>query len=222
MATKPRFNRFSGFLVVRHVAGHKVRVKPSFGDWVSAHHIHRRFASRLGAQHIATTRALACLSAVVRQHRPKTVLEFGAGIGTLTYLLLGVRDPRLNVVALETNPFCLAQLERNIPEEFKPRLTVIATAGSVPQMHFDLIVVDGRLPATQDWAFLQRGTVLFVEGDREYQCSKLMRIARTKNLVCDLDKQSFGELSLGRQKTRFGFYVPIFRRRKTCRVGVTE
>ena len=136
-----------------------MRVKPGFGDWVSAHHIHRRFASRLGAQHIATTRALACLSAVVRQHRPKTVLEFGAGIGTLTYLLLGVRDPRLNVVALETNPFCLAQLERNIPEEFKPRLTVIPTAGSVPQMHFDLIVVDGRLPATQDWAFLQRGTV---------------------------------------------------------------
>jgi hypothetical protein len=130
-----------------------------------------------------------------------------------------VRDPRLNVVALETNPFCLAQLERNIPEDFKPRLAVIATAGSVPQMHFDLIVVDGRLPATQDWAFLQRGTVLFVEGDPEYQCSKLMRIARTKNLVCDLDKQSFGELSLGRQKTRFGFYVPIFRRRKTCRVG---
>jgi len=107
------------------------------------------------------------------------------------------------VVALETNPFCLAQLERNIPEEFKPRLTVIAAGGPVPDIHFDLIVVDGRLPAMPDWAFLQRGTVLFVEGDREYQCSKLMRIARTKNLVCDLDKQSFGELSLGRRKTRF-------------------
>ena len=199
-----------------------MRVKPSFGDWVSAYRIHLRFASRLGAQHIATTRAVACLSAVVRRHRPKTVLEFGAGIGTLTYLLLSGRDPPLNVVAFETNPFCLAQLQRNIPEEFKPRLTVIAPGGSVPDIHFDLIIVDGRLPATQDWAFLQRGTVLFVEGDREYQCSKLMRIARTKNLVCDLDKQSFGELSLGRRKMRFGLYVPVFRRRKTCRIGIAE
>jgi len=97
------------------------------------------------------------------------VLEFGAGIGTLTYLLLGVRDPRLNVVALETNPFCLAQLERNIPEEFKPRLTVIPTAGSVPQMHFDLIVVDGRL--------LRRRTGLSCNEERFFSSKEIANIS---------------------------------------------
>jgi predicted O-methyltransferase YrrM len=96
-----------------------MRVIPDLGDWLTAYRVHRRFASRLGAKHIATRRALVCLSTVVRKHQPKAVLEFGTGIGTITYLLLSA-SPELNVVGVEADPFCLEQLERNIPQEFKP------------------------------------------------------------------------------------------------------
>jgi len=51
------------------------------------------------------------------------VLEFGAGIGTITYLLLSVR-PEPNLIAVDANEFCLEQLERNIPDEFRSRLKI--------------------------------------------------------------------------------------------------
>src|SRR5215831_17965074 len=99
--------------------GSGMRVRPKLNDCVSVYRVYRRFAARPGSEHIATWRALACLSALVRLRQPEKVLEFGTGIGTITYLLL-TSLPQLNVVGLETNPFCLAQLDRNIPDELKP------------------------------------------------------------------------------------------------------
>ena len=197
----------------------QMRVTSNFGDWVSAHYVHRRFASRPGAEHIATRRALACLSAVARLHEPETVLEFGMGIGTITYLLLSTL-PKLNVIGLETNPFCLTQLDRNIPDELKPRLRVVTERNATLDGPFDLVVIDGRLPAADNWSFLRQGTIFFIEGNRAGQCATLIRIANSKNLVFDLEKQSIGEAYLSWRKTRLGIPRPIRTRRKTCRIGV--
>ena len=197
----------------------QMRVTPNFVDWASACCVHRRFASRPGAEHIATRRALACLSAVVRLHEPTTVLEFGMGIGTITYLLLSTL-PRLNLIGLEANPFCLAQLDRNIPDELKPRLRIVTERNATLDGRFDLVVIDGRLPATDNWSFLRQGTIVFVEGNRAGQCETLSQIASSKNLVFDLEKQSIGETHLSWRKTRLGIPRPILARRKTCRIGV--
>jgi predicted O-methyltransferase YrrM len=102
-----------------------------------------------GGKHIATRRALICLATVVRKHQPKAVLEFGTGIGTITYLLLSA-GTELNVVGVEDSPFCIEQLQRNIPEEFKPRLTVVSKNDVPGDRRFDLIVIDGRLPPRTD------------------------------------------------------------------------
>ena len=196
-----------------------MRVRPKLDDWVSAYRVYRRFATRPGSEHIATWRALTCLSALVGLRRPESVLEFGTGIGTITYLLLTAL-PKLTVVGLETNPFCLAQLDRNIPDELKPRLTVV-TDGRVPLVDaFDLIVVDGRLPKTEDWPFLRQGTLCFVEGNRERQSATLLGIAASKNVVLDLEKQSFGERHIAWKRTGLGIQRPILGRRKTCRIGI--
>ena len=64
-----------------------MRVLPTVSDWVLGRRVYHRFAPRPGAGHIATSRALACLAAVVRRHRPKEVVEFGAGI------LAAIADP---------------------------------------------------------------------------------------------------------------------------------
>jgi predicted O-methyltransferase YrrM len=143
-----------------------MRVVPGLGDWLTAYRVHQRFASRPGAKHIATWRALAYLAAVVRQHQPKAVLEFGAGIGTITYLLLSA-NPNLNVVSVEANPFCLAQLEQNIPDQFKPRLTVVTLNDARLNDGFDLIVIDGDY-GSNNYAFLRQGTICFVEGTRKH------------------------------------------------------
>lgn len=196
-----------------------MRVRPKLDDWVSAYRVYRRFATRPGSDHIATWRALTCLSALVGLRRPESVLEFGTGIGTITYLLLTAL-PKLTVVGLETNPFCLAQLDRNIPDELKPRLTVV-TDGKAPLVGaFDLIVVDGRLPKTEDWPFLRQGTLCFVEGNRERQSATLLGIAASKNVVLDLEKQSFGERHIAWKRTGLGIRRPILGRRKTCRIGI--
>lgn len=204
-----------------------MRVVPSLGDWAVGHRVHRRFAARPGAEHIATRRALAYLSAVVSRHPPKAVLEFGAGIGTITYLLLS-SSPKLNVVAIEANPFCLAQLERNIPEEFKPRLTIFTKKTAPLDDCFDLIVIDGGLPSTDTYSFLRHGTICFIEGNREQISAKLMQVAQAQNLVFDLEKQPFGSFYMRWPKThymrwpkmRLGFSLPVYAPRKTCRIGV--
>jgi hypothetical protein len=183
-----------------------------------------------GEKHIATRRALICLATVVRKHRPKAVLEFGTGIGTITYLLLSV-SAELNVVGVEDSPICIE------PDEFKPRLTVVSKNNVPVDRRFDLIVVDGRLPPrTHKHAFLQDGTICFIEGNRWKQGAKLMQIAKAKNLVCDLEKQSLGAFrtrlrwrntQLGSfrffrntQLGSFSFFRPALVRRKTCRIGM--
>lgn len=196
-----------------------MRVRPKLDDWMSAYRVYRRFATRPGSEHIATWRALACLSALVRLRQPESVLEFGAGIGTITYLLLTTL-PKLTVVGLETNPFCLTQLDLNIPDELKPRLMVVTDGKAPPVGAFDLIVIDGRLPGTDDWSFLRQGTLCFVEGNRQRQSAKLREIAASKNLVLDLEKQSFGGRHIAWKRTGLGIRRPVLGRRKTCRIGI--
>ena len=196
-----------------------MRVTPKLDDWTSAYRVYRRFATRPGSEHIATWRALACLSALVGLRQLQSVLEFGTGIGTITYLLLSAL-PKLTVVGLETNPFCLTQLDRNIPDALKQRLTVVTDRKALLDGAFDLVVIDGRLPKTDDWPFLRRGTLCFVEGNRERQSATLLEIAASKNLVLDLEKQSFGELHIAWQRTGLGIPRPVLERRKTCRIGI--
>ena len=196
-----------------------MRVRPKLDDWASAYRVYRRFATRPGSEHIATWRALAYLSALVGLRQPESVLEFGTGIGTITYLLLSAL-PKLTVVGLETNPFCLAELDRNIPDELKPRLTVVTERNAPFDGPFDLIVIDGRLPKSDDWPFLRQGTLCFVEGNRQHQSATMLKIAASKNLVLDLEKQSFGELRIAWQRTRLGIPRPVLAPKKTCRIGI--
>lgn len=58
--------------------------RPNEEDWAVAESVHTRFLARPGAGHIASPYALAHLAAILRQAEINSVVEFGAGIGTLT------------------------------------------------------------------------------------------------------------------------------------------
>ena len=102
-----------------------MKVKPSGSDWAFAKSVYDEFLQKPGARHIASKCAPAYLSAVLNKVKPRSVLKFGAGIGTITYFLMKHPANIGHVTTTENNPFCLEQFAANIPEEFSGRYDLI-------------------------------------------------------------------------------------------------
>jgi hypothetical protein len=187
-------------------------------DWRVAEIVHERFASRPGSQYIASIFALANLAALLRRHQPRSVVEFGAGIGTITYMLLTYGSEDRLVVSTEHHPYCLEQLKSNIPAELWKRLTVISD-GSEPRGEFDLAIIDGSQPESDEGNILRPGLICFVEGGRDKGQALIQERARQRALVCNFKRyrerrQPFRLKYRFRIKwipTRFGFSRPILR-----------
>jgi protein-L-isoaspartate O-methyltransferase len=185
-------------------------------DWHVAESVHERFVSRPGSQYIASIFALANLAALLRRHQPSSVVEFGAGIGTITYLLLTYGAEDRVVVSTEHHPYCLEQLKRNIPAALWKRLTVISD-GSEPRGEFDLAIIDGPIPESDQGTILRPGLICFVEGGRDKGQALIQERARQQALVCSFKRyrerrQPFRLKYRFRIKwspTRFGFARPI-------------
>ena len=196
-----------------------MRVFPSPADCVLAVRVYRRFKKCPGSNHIASWLALACVAAVVRKYRPKEVLEFGCGIGTITYLLLRASS-EIHVLGIEANSFCLDQLERNIPAELRARLDVARRGDDRTNRRFDLVIIDGK--CDRDGVFVQPGTICFIEGSRTAQAAKLVDSAKAKGLAIDLDCQlTWLRWVKRRKQTGFDrhFRRPVIRPLKSCKIG---
>ena len=99
------------------------------------------------------------------------MLEVGSGIGTLTYAacaiaeqLYGPSQRDFTLIALEHNPFCRGQLEKNL-ERFAGRYTLLQNADELPAdaAPFDLVCMDG--PQLTKVPLLSRRATIYVEGD---------------------------------------------------------
>lgn len=112
-----------------------------------------RFRPRPGSDYIASGFALARFTELVEQHRPRAILEVGAGIGAITDTVLDARARAGGsdgvYVAIEDIPFCLEQLSANLGERIG-QVTVVPRASAIPPElgPFDLVIVDGA--ATTD------------------------------------------------------------------------
>jgi hypothetical protein len=202
-------------------------------DWRVAESVHERFASRPGSQYIASIFALAHLAALLRRHRPRLVLEFGAGIGTITYLLLTYGSEDRVVVSTEHHPFCLKQLKRNIPAPLWERLSVISD-GREPTGEFDLAVIDGPTPESDQCTIFRPGLICFIEGGRDKGRALIEKRAREKGLVCSFRRYREwrqpvrARFRIKWSPTRFGFARPIPRfalstrpiRGSGCAIGI--
>lgn len=188
-------------------------ISPGIHDWITAARIHRRFVSRPGADHIASRTSLAHLTAVLRTFECKRVLELGAGIGTITYLLL---QKQREVVALEHNSFCQHQLELNIPPDLRSHLRLVSDGAEIDGV-FDLVIIDGKIPPATH-RFLTPGTICFAEGSRRHTIARFQNRAQSAGLRFEMEKQR--PLVALRVRMR-GLSVKVFRK-KTCRIGVVE
>lgn len=206
-----------------------MRVKPNDDDWTVADQVFRRFHALPGSRHIASRYALAHLAAVLRQNEIRSAVEFGAGIGTITYLLLTYPTPMRTVVSTEPNAFCLEQLDRNLPADLHARLTVISD-GALPKGDFDLAVIDGKISTAEYKTLLRPGLVCFVEGGRLPQRDNVRRIVAENGLRCDLKHHADRHLPhLQWQKVVIRLYWPrlkipslsqLFGRKSGCTIGV--
>jgi hypothetical protein len=116
-------------------------LEPSGDDRRHARRVHREFAARPFSQYIPSERSLSWLSAVLRVHRPRRVLEFGGGIGTITAALLAHRCGVERVVTTEDD----ARFQAILRREDDPRHMLVATPGELAALDYeaDLVVLDG-------------------------------------------------------------------------------
>jgi precorrin-6B methylase 2 len=144
-----------------------------------------------GAVGIASAHAIDGLIRAMERFRPSRILEVGAGIGTLTFAILDAAD-RLGlgarVVTVETHPFCLEQLGRNLAR-FGGRYELVAdTRGAGGP--FDLVVIDGGGDLPGDMrrmdlgGLVARGGVVFVEGGRAGQRAEILRAYAGRPIAC--------------------------------------
>lgn len=185
-----------------------MRVKPSTEDWAVARRVYRAFARKPGSGHIASEVALAHVAAVVRVGKIKSVLEFGAGIGTVTYLLLDCLPKDRTLVSTEHDPFCRDQLARNLPADMRQGFRVLCPHEKEGSESFDLVIVDGKLAKTQMSDYLRPGSICFIEGDRARTRTTIHAGLAKRTLFCDFEYHSRRAKRLDWRKSSFGLSYP--------------
>jgi len=206
-----------------------MKIEPSATDWAFAKSVRDEFLQKPGSQHIASEFALAYLSAVLNEVKPRSVLEFGAGIGTITSFLMKHPTNIDHVTTTESNAFCLEQFAANIPEEYRGRYDLIADDSNLIPGHrrYELVIVDHSV-GKQGCAFLDPGMICFVEGGRTRTRQEIQGELAGRGLRCNLANYNRGMryFSMGLRRTKkTGIPYPkvhIAKARKGCWIGVVE
>ena len=206
-----------------------MNVTPSEADWELARSVGNEFRPKPGSEYIASDFALAHLSAVLNAIRPDSVLEFGAGIGTITYFLMKHPVSIGHLTTIENHPFCLAQFAANIPAEFEDRYELVNEIGDVAPgaRRYDLVIVDHTV-GKEGCALFEQGVVCFVEGARGKTRQLFNAELGERGLRCDLtnydrERRNFS-LSI-EHCARSGLPYPKIRFPRTikgCGIGVVE
>ena len=207
-----------------------MKIDVTRADWRRAGETHRLFSAKPHAEHIASKFALAHLAAILRTYDVRSVLEFGAGIGTLTYLLLASRHD-LTVVCTERKSLCLNCLEQNIPSGMRERLTIHAENPPSIEGTFDLVIIDGKI---KNALFLKPGSISFVEGQRTRERRNLETLLNEYGMTCEFTNHLQWRLEIAWQRPKWRplrrlrgwgmeeIKVPILVRRKGCWIGRVE
>jgi hypothetical protein len=137
----------------------------------------REFNAKPESQHIASEFALIELSRLIARVKPGSVLEIGAGIGTITKLVLTHPDRPKQLTSTEGHPVCLSELSKNLKGVELTGYTLVNSATELAlNQRYDLVIFDGTLDDEQQYAVFSSGTWCFVEGNR----SKTMDVLKQK------------------------------------------
>ena len=145
-------------------------VEPSNWDRSYAEWVHKGYLHKPGSEKIASIPALTYLSACLRTFKPKSILELGAGIGTMTDFILTHPFRPSTFWTVEQNDFCQNALKVNLAHHNPDRYTVLTTLKELAAAdiggNVDLYVGDGGFYVPEEMRGAHSGTVFFAEGDR--------------------------------------------------------
>ncbi len=162
-----------------------LNLAPNDVDWALAQAVRADFSIKPGAEHIASDFAMAHLSAFVRAIRPKTILEIGAGIGTITQLLLSHQARPAHLVSTEDNAYCLAQIGANIsPTDQSHKLITDQKELDPEKDHFELVIIDASMQEHL-YEIIGLGTYCFIEGSRSETREAIGRNLLSRGLTWD-------------------------------------
>lgn len=170
-----------------------------YGDAVKIYNIYHQ---KEGSIHIATPLSICVLRDLVQ--KAKSVLEMGAGIGTLTYTMLTSSDVLLDIY--EDNDFCIAQLKKNL-QQFEGRYTLLTSYRQRPPREcYDLVIVDGGNGEKHDGGdrhviseifSLIVPKVIYIEGVRRPQRKKIRESLHKRCAIHITKVPYFGEFKGG-------------------------
>ena len=122
-----------------------------------------------GSDHIATVSSQINLLEILRTHQVDQVMDFGAGIGTLTSLV--IKHTNVNLTAIEKNEFCIKQFTKhNLPNN---RITLL---GKIPRYgNFDLVIIDDAIKTSEIFRlfYAAKNVIVFIEGRRSSTIARL-------------------------------------------------
>lgn len=122
--------------------------------------IFKEFSAREGSQHIATRSSMFNVLRLLDAHKPSSILDWGAGIGTITSLCLTVTNSKIDV--FERDEWCREKFRTNVPS-FTGRVFL-----ELECPKYDFVIVDDDITRRQIHSILRfKGLkVVFIEGWR--------------------------------------------------------
>jgi len=137
-------------------------------NYMVAKENYEKFCNLPGSLHIATIGSQFNLLNLIDQYKPKSLLDFGAGIGTMSNLVLNY--DHISLIIVEKNEFCETQLKINLPIDH------VLIHKKIPKCRFDFVIIDDTIKFTEIFRILNFAgdkLVVFIEGRRSSTISKL-------------------------------------------------
>jgi len=175
--------------------------------------IFNKYAAQFGSDQIATKLALRIISDHLEKNNPQSILEIGAGIGTITELLIK-KSPNSNILSFEKDEWCLSQLLKNVDEK---QIQIFSKKQDLLTLQkIDFLIIDDYLDAKFTFELISktRPESIFIEGHRRRQRLSVIRSYMKigfnfdlKNYRKSYDSDKGGCLVIHNQESQYKQYI---------------
>ncbi len=189
-----------------------------------AQSIFREFRVKPESGFIASEFSLYHLAKFLSTTPVSSVLEVGAGIGTITKLLLSHVSRPARITSTEEVPICISELTKNIASCGKSGWRLVNGIADIEKdASFDLVIFDGILDPKLQYSFFKQGTWCFVEGNRKGTRIDLYDFLSKSGLTINMQSYYPGGYKLrvtpGKRFLGMTFPKLQFKIRKGCHIG---